>query len=48
MMMIEDREFDGAPQREPTDARATAPFLIDTEAIRNEANLLKIKERDRF
>ena len=52
MIVIESREdgreLDGAVVRDSTFVFCCASFLIDTAAIRNEANLLKIKERDQF
>jgi hypothetical protein len=50
MMMVESRdggrEFYGAAEQARATAPVFAPFLIDTAAIRNDANLLKIKRRD--
>jgi hypothetical protein len=48
MIKIEDREFGGAVKRDSGPASESAPFLIDTAAIRNAANLLKIKGLTRF
>jgi hypothetical protein len=48
MIMMEDREFDGAVEQDPSLAPRSGPFLIDTVAIRNRRKVLKIKSGDEF
>jgi hypothetical protein len=48
MMTIKVGKLGGSEPRHTGVALYCTPFLIDAAAIRNAANLLKIKRRDRF